>query len=87
MSASNANGSRPCSTVPSVGDGTLEHGQEKWNSAGTPAEQTNLQALALKALQRNTSGTNVFQPAEKTGSDIPSLFRVRMPVSRHSLAT
>lgn len=86
MSAANENGSHPCSSVPGAGGGTVEHGPEQRNSAGTQVEQTGLQALALQALKRNTarnkSGTSVFHPPPEKDPDVPPVFHRRMPDSR-----
>jgi len=86
MSAANDNGSHSCSTVPPIGDGTLEHGRETRNMDGTSTEQKSLQALALKALKRNTErntyGTSVFHQAAEKGPDVPPVFHDRMPDPR-----
>ena len=86
MSAVNDNGSHVCSSVPSVGGETVEHGPEQRNSARTQVEQTGLQALALQALQRNTarnkSGTSVFHPHPEKGSNVPPVCHRRMPHPR-----
>ena len=86
MSAANDNGSHVCSSVPCAGGGTVEHGPKQRNSAGTQAEQTGLQALALRALQRNTarnkSGTSVFHPPAEKGPNVPPVFHRRMPDPR-----
>jgi len=86
MSEANDNGSRVCSSVPHAGGGTVEHGPEQRNSAGTHAEQTGLQALALQALQRNTarneSGTSMFHPPAEKGRNVPSMLHARMPDPR-----